>query len=81
MSFLDIEQLKHLYRQLKQSADSEKQELDRLGDDFTDPLELIRFYVEPCLQAFRPLPQHSGIISPDPCQPAFSLLDKFLGSG
>ncbi|WPD24715.1 MAG: formylglycine-generating enzyme family protein [Candidatus Electrothrix scaldis] len=81
LSFVNIEWLKQLYRQLKQSADEEIQELDRLEDDFFSPLELIRFYVEPCLQAFRPLPQHSGVHSPDPCQPAFSLLNAFLSSG
>ena len=81
LSFVNIEWLKQLYRQLKQLTDERVQELDRLGDDFNDPLELARFYVEPCLQACRPLPPRNGVIFPDPCQPAFSLLNNFFAGG
>ena len=81
LSFVNIEWMKQLYRQLKQLTDERAQELDRLGDDFVDPLELTRSYVEPCLQAYRPLFRHRGVISPDPCQPAFSLLNNFFASG
>lgn len=84
LSFVNIGWLKQLYRQLKQqSSDQSEQELDRLGDDFTDPLELTRFYVEPCLQAHRPLPRRNdvGVLPPDPCQPAFCLLNNFLAGG
>lgn len=80
LSFVNIAWMKQLYRQLKQLGDERAQELDRLADDFADPLELTRFYVEPCLQAHRPL---SGrrVIFPDPCQPAFSLLNTFFVGG
>ncbi|MCI5123783.1 MAG: hypothetical protein D3925_04730 [Candidatus Electrothrix sp. AR5] len=81
LSFVNIEWLKQLYRQLKQLTDERAQELDRLGDDFSDPLELSRFYVEPSLQAYRPISRRRGVISPDPCQPAFSLLNTFFAGG
>jgi formylglycine-generating enzyme required for sulfatase activity len=81
LSFVNIEWVKHLYRQLNQLTGDKAQELNRLGDDFADPLELVRFYVEPCLQACRPVPSRSGVAQPDPCQPAFSLLNSFLASG
>ncbi|WP_339133156.1 MAG: formylglycine-generating enzyme family protein [Candidatus Electrothrix sp. GW3-4] len=81
LSFVNIEWMKQLYRQLKQATGGKAQELDRLGDDFANPLELARFYVEPCLQAYRPLPRRHGVIPSDPCQPAFSLLNSFLASG
>ena len=81
LSFVNIEWMKQLYRQLKQFTDERAQELDQLGDDFVDPLELSRFYVEPCLQAYRPLPRRNGVLSLDPCQPAFSLLNKFFIGG
>ncbi|MCW5201962.1 MAG: formylglycine-generating enzyme family protein [Candidatus Electrothrix communis] len=81
LSFVNIEWMKQLYRQLKQFTDERAQELDRLGDDFVDPLELTRFYVEPSLQAYRPLSRRNGVLSLDPCQPAFSLLNKFFTGG
>ncbi len=81
LSFVNIEWMKQLYRQLNQLTGEKAQELNRLGDDFADPLELARFYVEPCLQACRLVPSRSGVAQPDPCQPAFSLLNSFLASG
>ncbi|MCI5211928.1 MAG: hypothetical protein D3910_24830, partial [Candidatus Electrothrix sp. ATG2] len=81
LSFVNIEWVKQLYRQLKQFTDERAQELSQLGDDFPAPLELTRFYVEPCLQPYRPLPRRSGVASPDPCQSAFSLLNSFFASG
>jgi formylglycine-generating enzyme required for sulfatase activity len=81
LSFVDIAWMKQLYRQLKQFPDERTQELDLLRDNFADPLELTQFYVEPCLQAYRPLPRRSGVLSLDPCQPAFSLLNRFFASG
>lgn len=71
LSFVNIEWLKQLYRQLKQLTDERVQELDRLGDDFNDPLELARFYVEPCLQACRPLPPATASFFLTPVNPPF----------
>lgn len=81
LSFINIEWLKKLPKQLKQFTDERAEELGRLGDEFTDPVDLARFYVEPCLQAYRPLPPHHGLITLDPCQPSFSLLNSFFASG
>ncbi|MCI5167653.1 MAG: hypothetical protein D3903_16575, partial [Candidatus Electrothrix sp. GM3_4] len=81
LSFVDIAWMKQLYRQLKQLPDERTQELNLLRDDFADPLELTQFYVEPSLQACRPLPRRSGVLSLDPFQPAFSLLNRFFASG
>ncbi|WP_446008697.1 SUMF1/EgtB/PvdO family nonheme iron enzyme [Candidatus Electrothrix sp.] len=80
-SFVNIEWTRQLYRQLNQLTGDKAQELNRLRDDFADPLELARFYVEPCLQACRPVTSRNGVPLPVPCQPAFSLLNRFLASG
>ncbi|MCI5151024.1 MAG: hypothetical protein D3916_16855, partial [Candidatus Electrothrix sp. MAN1_4] len=69
LSFIHIALVNHLYRQLNQLTGDKAQELHQLRDDFTDPLELARFYVEPSLQACCPLLSHSGVGPPDPQQP------------
>jgi formylglycine-generating enzyme required for sulfatase activity len=79
-SFVSTVQTAQLLKQLRSLAGDQAQELTLLRDDFADPEELARLYVEPHLQERSPGGQE-GVPPPVPRQPAFALLNQFLGSG
>jgi formylglycine-generating enzyme required for sulfatase activity len=79
-SFVSAAQTAQLFKRLRSLAGDQAQELTLLRDDFADPEELARLYVEPHLQERSPSGQ-KGVPPPVPRQPAFALLNEFLGSG
>jgi formylglycine-generating enzyme required for sulfatase activity len=81
LSFVSIEQLVQLPKRLRQLAGDRAQELSLLRDEFADPDELARIYVEPHLQDRCPAETGRDVPLPVPRQPAFSLLNRFFDGG
>ncbi len=79
-TFISADQTAQLLKRLRSLAGDQAQELTLLRDEFADPEELARLYVEPHLQERSPGGQE-GVPPPVPRQPAFALLNQFLGSG
>ncbi len=82
LSFVSTAQVAQLLKRLRNLSGDQAQELTLLRDEFTDPEDLVRGYVEPHLQERHPInPQQEGILPLVPRQPAFALINQFLGSG
>ena len=79
-TFVSTSQTAQLLKRLRNLSGDQAQELTLLRDDFADPEELARLYVEPNLQERSPGRQ-KGVPPPVPRQPAFALLNQFLDSG
>ncbi|XOF34009.1 MAG: SUMF1/EgtB/PvdO family nonheme iron enzyme [Candidatus Electrothrix sp. YB6] len=80
LSFVSVGSVRQLRKQLKNLSGDQAQALNLLRDDFADPSDLARYYVEPHLQESCPVPQHGGHYFPAPRQAAFSLLNTFLAA-
>ncbi|MCI5223860.1 MAG: hypothetical protein D3924_14605, partial [Candidatus Electrothrix sp. AR4] len=81
LSFISIGWINQLGKQLKNITEDQAQELNQLREDFTDPTELIKYYVEPHLQGGDPNPRHNTIHFPIPRESAFALINRFFDGG
>ncbi len=81
LSFVSIEKVKRLSKLLRSFTGDQAQEFNQLRDDFTDPAELVRCYVEPHLQSCNPFSGPRESYFPVPRESAFSLLNRFLDGG
>lgn len=81
LSFISEEQVRQLGRCLKNVTGDQARELDQLRDDFNNPAELVKYYVEPDLQGLSPQPGCDIVCFPVPRESAFTLINKFLDGG
>jgi formylglycine-generating enzyme required for sulfatase activity len=80
ISFVSGHLIEQLIKQLRYIEGDQAQELNLLRDEFIQPNEILKCYVEPDLQDRNPALEKKGGYAPIPRQGAFSLLNHFLGS-
>ena len=78
LPFVKIEWVKPLWKKLNNIRGSQAQELDRLRDEFVDPEELARFYVQPHTQDRNPANEHQDGLLSVARQPAFERVNEFF---
>ncbi len=81
LSFVSSALAGQLLKRLGRLTGDRAQELNLLRDEFGDPDELVRFYVEPHMQERNPSARRRNGFHPAPRQPAFALLNRFLDGG
>ncbi|WP_417914307.1 SUMF1/EgtB/PvdO family nonheme iron enzyme [Candidatus Electronema sp. JM] len=81
LSFVSSALAGQLLKRLGRLTGDRAQELNLLRDEFGDPEELVRFYIEPHVQERGPAVRRRGCCQLSPQQPAFSLLNRFLDGG
>ncbi|MGR0482793.1 MAG: formylglycine-generating enzyme family protein [Candidatus Electronema sp. V4] len=81
LSFVKAAWIVPLWKRLRRIREEEKQELDRLRDEFVDPETLRGLYIEPFLQDRNPADVQQDDLLSAARQPAFERINEFFQGG